>query len=99
MVAVARHGDGAWLMADVIPFRSADRRHDVVTPEDEPGQFVEMINDLARQWAARRNFTAQKPEPVHRHSQRRPSRAGLVADVIDIRTRCRLAKSISCERR
>jgi hypothetical protein len=95
MVAVARHGDGAWLMADVIPFRSTDRRHDLVTPEHfaeakavpegESGQFVEMINDLARQWAARRNLTAQKP--VHRNGQRRTSRAGLVADVIDIRTR------------
>jgi hypothetical protein len=66
-------GDGAGLMGDLLPFRPADRRHDVVTPEGEPGQFVGIINELARQWASRR--------------EHRTSMAGLVADVIDIRSR------------
>jgi hypothetical protein len=57
-------------MADIIPYRVADRRADLTTP----GQFAEAINELSRQWAARRH--------------QRASRAGRVADVVDIRTGC-----------
>jgi hypothetical protein len=59
----------AGLMADIIPFRPADRRGE---PTNDQGEFVEAINDLSRQWSGRR--------------QRRTSRAGLVADVVDIGT-------------
>jgi hypothetical protein len=56
-------------MAEIIPFRSADS---VAPPESDPGEFVEAINELSRQWTVRRRS--------------RPSRAGLVADIVDIRT-------------
>jgi hypothetical protein len=42
-------------MADVIPLRPADRRADLARPQSNPGEFVEAINDLSRQWAARRH--------------------------------------------
>jgi hypothetical protein len=41
-------------------------------PKSDQGEFVAIFGELTRQWAARR--------------QHRTSRAGLVADVIDIRT-------------
>jgi hypothetical protein len=56
-------------MADILPFRLADRRELVMQ-----GHFAGAINGRSRQWAGRR--------------QRQTSRAGLVADIIDIGTRC-----------
>lgn len=47
-------------MAEIIPFRPADRRSDTA-PESDPAEFVEAINDLARQWAAARAWS--RPEP------------------------------------
>jgi hypothetical protein len=58
-------------MTDILPFHPADRRRDPTAPEQ--GDFVAIFAELSRQWATCR--------------QRHTSRAGVVADVIDIRTR------------
>lgn len=47
------------------PYRRPPVFNGEAAPESDPGEFVEAINELARQWAARRNFTTKKP--VHRH--------------------------------
>jgi hypothetical protein len=49
-------------LGDVIPFRPADRRADLVAPDPAKGEWID--NELARQRAARRLATARTRRPA-----------------------------------
>ena len=54
------------VVSDVEHLRNGAALHrSEAAPEINQGQFVAVFNELARQWAARRNLAAQKP--VRRH--------------------------------